>query len=59
VRKLPVTDHWFGFSDAGRAFHVLVIVGRSASERVRTETWEILDSLRFDRSVKPDWPAGT
>jgi hypothetical protein len=58
VRQLPVTDHGFGFSDAGRAFHVLMIVGRFASERVRRQTWEILDSLRFDRSVKPDWLAG-
>lgn len=59
VRDLPVTDHWFGFGDAGRAFHVLVIVGRSAPERVRREAWEILDSLRFDTSVQPDWQAGT
>jgi hypothetical protein len=57
VRDLPVSDHWFGFSDAGRAFHVLVIVGRSASERVRREAWRILDSLRFDPDVKPDWSA--
>jgi hypothetical protein len=59
VKDLPVTDHWFGFSDAERAFHVLVIVGRSAPERVRREPWRILDSLRFDPEVKPDWPAST
>jgi hypothetical protein len=59
VRDLHVTDHWFGFSDAKRAFHVLVIVGRSAPERVRTEAWRILDGLRFDPDVKPDWQAST
>jgi hypothetical protein len=58
VGDLPVTDHWVGFSDAGRAFHVLVIVGRSAPERVSGEAWEILDSLRVDPGVKPDWQAG-
>jgi hypothetical protein len=57
VGDLPVTDHWFGFSDAGRAFHVLVIVGRSAPASVRTEAWGILDSLRFDPHVRPDWQA--
>jgi hypothetical protein len=58
VRDLPVSDHWFGFSDAGRAFHVLVIVGRSAPERVRRQAWEILDSLRFDPDAEPAWQAG-
>jgi hypothetical protein len=58
VRDVPVTDHWFGFADAGRAFHVLVIVGRSAPDRARREAWEILDSLRFDPRVQPDWQAG-
>jgi hypothetical protein len=59
VRDLPVTDHWFGFSDAGRAFFALVIVGRSAPERVRREAWKIVNSLRFDPEVKPDWSGGT
>jgi hypothetical protein len=59
VRDLPVTDHWFGFNDSERALHALVIVGRSAPERVRAEAWRTLDSLRFDPDVKPDWPAST
>jgi hypothetical protein len=59
VSDLPVTDHWFGFNDSERAFHALVIVGRLAPERVRAEAWRILDSLRFDPDVKPDWPAST
>jgi hypothetical protein len=58
VRELPVSDHWFGFSDAGRAFHALVIVGRSAPASVRDEPWRILDSLRLDPDVQPDWRAG-
>ena len=57
VGDVHVEDHWFGFADAHRAFHVLVIIGRGASADVRREAWEILDSLRFDASVRPDWPA--
>jgi hypothetical protein len=57
VGDVPVEDHWFGFADAHRAFHVLVIVGRRASTDVRRNAWEILDSLRFDADVRPDWPA--
>lgn len=59
VGDLPVEDHWFGFADAGRAFHVLVIIGRAASSDVRDEAWSILDRLRFDPDVRPDWKAST
>jgi hypothetical protein len=59
VGDLPVDDHWFGFSDAGRAFHVLVIVGRDARDDVRDEAWAILDRLRFDPRVRPRWKATT
>jgi hypothetical protein len=52
---VPMLDYWFGFSDAGRAFHVLVALGRSASPELRRDAFRILDSLRFDASVKPDW----
>jgi hypothetical protein len=46
----PVFDHWwFAFNDAGRAFHVLVAIGTNASDQTRSETWAILDSLRFER----------
>jgi hypothetical protein len=57
VGDLPVEDHWFGFADAGRAFHVLVIIGRAAPEHVRDEAWSILDRLRVDPEVRPDWRA--
>ena len=59
VGDLAVEDHWFGFADAGRAFHVLVIIGRAAPIHVRDEAWSILDRLRFDPDVRPDWKAST
>jgi hypothetical protein len=43
------------FGDAGRVFHVFVGVGKDAPEEVRREAFEILDTLRFDPGVKPDW----
>jgi hypothetical protein len=49
------SDHWFGFSDAGRHFHVLVAFGPQASAEVQREAWAILDGLRVDPGVAPDW----
>jgi hypothetical protein len=40
-------SYWFGFRDRGRGFHVLVAVGRSASEARVQEALGILDSMRF------------
>ena len=40
--------HWFGFRDAGRGFHVLVVLGRDAPPERRREAEALLDSLRFD-----------
>jgi hypothetical protein len=51
---IPMEDYWFGFRDAGRAFHVLVGVGRDAPPELRREAFEILDTLRFQPG-KPDW----
>lgn len=48
-------DHWFGFSDGGRHFHVEVAFGPEAPAAVRREAWGILDSLRIDPDVRPDW----
>jgi hypothetical protein len=48
-------DHWFGFTDAGRHFHVRVAFGPRASEDVQREAWAILDGLRVDPGVVPDW----
>jgi hypothetical protein len=40
--------HWFGFRDAGRGFHVLVVLGRDAPPKRRHDAEALLDSLRFD-----------
>jgi hypothetical protein len=50
---------WIDFRDAGRHFYVLVAFGRSAPAELRRDAYRILDSLRFDPSVKPDWAAST
>jgi hypothetical protein len=51
------TDHWFGFTDGGRHFHVLVAFGANASARTRRQATAILDDLRIDPHVRPDWPS--
>jgi hypothetical protein len=51
------SDHWFGFTDAGRHFHVLVAFGPEASRTTRAQAWEILDALVVDPAVRPDWPS--
>ena len=48
-------DHWFEFSDAGRHFHVEVAFGPEARADVQQEAWGVLDSLRVDGNVMPDW----
>jgi hypothetical protein len=48
-------DHWFGFSDGRRHFHVMVAFGPQASAEVQRQAWAILDSLRVDPGVVPDW----
>jgi hypothetical protein len=48
-------DHWFGFSDGGRHFHVMVAFGPQAPADVQRQAWAILDSLRVDPGVVPDW----
>jgi hypothetical protein len=56
---IPMLDYWFGFHDARRAFHVFVGVGKEAPAEVRREAFELLDTLRLDPAVQPDWaPAG-
>ena len=44
---LPIDHYWFGFSDRGRAFHVLVAFGEEAPEAMRAEAFALLDSLRL------------
>lgn len=53
--RVPMRDYWFGFTDSRRAFHVLVAVGEGAPPEIRRDAFRILDSLRFDPDVLPDW----
>ena len=55
VPSARFADHWFGFTDGGRAFHVMVAFGPQASDEVRRQAWAILDSLSVDPGVVPDW----
>lgn len=50
-------EFWLPFTDAGRHFYALVVLGANASTHVRTQAFEILDSLRFDPAVQPSWRA--
>lgn len=56
-RGIPLRDHWFRFTDAGRHFHVLVVIGDNAPPGRARAAYALLDSLRFDPSVQPDWPS--
>jgi hypothetical protein len=47
--------YWMPFSDAGRHFYALVVLGRDAPPSIRAEAFAILDRVRFDPKVKPDW----
>jgi hypothetical protein len=47
---IPMLDYWFGFRDAGRAFHVFVGIGKEAPEEVRREAFGVLDRLDVERS---------
>jgi hypothetical protein len=51
------TVYWRNFSDAGRRFHTLVVIGADAPASARNQAWGILDSLRFDSDRRPTWPA--
>jgi hypothetical protein len=57
VPSARFVDHWFGFTDGGRHFHVEVAFGPEASAATRNQAWAVLDSLHVDPSVLPDWPS--
>jgi hypothetical protein len=57
VPSVSFADHWFGFTDAGRHFNALVVFGADASDQVKAQAWSVLDSLRVDPRVAPDWHA--
>jgi hypothetical protein len=56
-RGVALKDHWFRFTDAGRHFHALVAIGESAYPGAMVDAYRMLDSMRFDPNVKPDWHA--
>ena len=53
ARRNDLVEFWLPFSDAGRAFYALVVLGRDASRRTRAEAFAILDRIRFDPVVRP------
>jgi hypothetical protein len=48
-------EHWFGFTDKGRHFYALVAFGPDVPKATQDEAWAVLDSLKVDPSVRPDW----
>jgi hypothetical protein len=48
-------EYWRPFSDANRRFYALVVLGTRAPKRIREEAFAVLDRLRFDPTVQPDW----
>jgi hypothetical protein len=57
VPSARFTDHWFGVTAGDRHFHVEVAFGPRAPAATREEAWAVLDSLRVDPRVQPDWAA--
>jgi hypothetical protein len=51
------TARAFEFGDAGRNFNALVAFGPQTPSNVKTQAWQILDSLRVDPGVRPTWRA--
>lgn len=47
--------YWLPFSDAGRRFYALLVLGRDAPASIRAEAFAILDRIRFDPKVRPNW----
>ncbi len=48
---------WLPFTDAGRHFYALMVIGPNAPRGVHEEAFGLLDSVRFDPAVQPDWPS--
>jgi hypothetical protein len=55
VSQAVFREHWFGFEDGGRRFHVRVAFGPRTTAETQDEAWTILDSLRIDRDVGAGW----
>jgi hypothetical protein len=50
-----MAEHWFGFTDHGRHFYALVAFGSAASKATQDDAWGMLDSLKVNPAVLPDW----
>jgi hypothetical protein len=48
--SVEVSEH-----DAGRHFHVLVAFGPRTPAEIQQQAWAILDGLRVDLALAPDW----
>jgi hypothetical protein len=57
VPAVRFESHWLPFSVAGRRFYALVAFGLRAPAATRAQAWRILDGLRVDPSIRPDWRA--
>jgi hypothetical protein len=55
VPTVRFESHWLPFSDAGRRFYALVAFGLRAPAATRAQAWRILDGLRVDPAVRPNW----
>lgn len=54
-RRPIYRDSWFTFADHGRHFHVEVAFGPRTSRATQQQAWALLDSLRIDPRVRPNW----
>jgi hypothetical protein len=50
-------DYWLPFTDAGRHFYAMIVLGTDAPPAIRAQAFGILDRVRFDPAVTPDWRA--
>jgi hypothetical protein len=50
-----LVESWLPFTDAGRHFYAIVVLGADAPDAIRAEAFAILDRLRFDPTAQPDW----
>jgi hypothetical protein len=55
--RARLVEFWMPFTDAGRHFYAMVVLGPEATAEVRTQAFEILDRLRLDPAVLPQWRA--
>lgn len=52
-----LAEFWMPFTDEGRHFYAIVVLGPDVPSDIRAQAFEILDRMRFDPAVRPDWSA--